>query len=148
MIGKPMEFAANEITMPGQAAMVSDTPTTTLREGRVPDNAAIYLAGGYIDGAGAAMPNTAPGGRDRFDGFYVATGIEARVSDAAMLGFGLSYTKIDGKIRLGQSARGELIQGTSMAAWADRWARRLTCRPVRASFSRRRGAPAISGHRL
>ncbi len=112
MIGKPMEFAANEITMPGQAAMVSDTPTTTLREGVLPDNAAIYLAGGYIDGAGAAMPNTAPGGRDRFDGFYVATGIEARVSDAAMLGFGLSYTKIDGKIRLGQSARGELIQGT------------------------------------
>lgn len=112
MIGKPMEFAANEIAMPGQAAMVSDTPTTTLREGVLPENAAIYLAGGYIDGSGAAMPGTQPGGRDRFDGFYVATGIEARVNDSAMLGFGLSYTKIDGKIRLGQSARGELIQGT------------------------------------
>lgn len=112
MIGKPMEFAANEIVMPGQAATVSDTPTTTLRQGVLPDNAAIYLAGGYIDGAGAAMPGTPPGGRDRFDGFYIATGIEARVSDAAMIGFGLSYTKIDGKIRMGQSARGELIQGT------------------------------------
>ena len=112
MIGKPMEFAANAITMPGQAAMVSDTPTTSLRQGVLPENAAAYLAGGYIDGSGAAMPGTAPGGRDRFDGFYVATGIEARVSDSTMLGFGLSYTKIDGKIRLGQSARGELIQGT------------------------------------
>ncbi|MCT8001312.1 S8 family serine peptidase [Sphingomonas sanguinis] len=112
MIGKPMEFAANEIAMPGQAAMVSDTPATTVREGVLPENAAMYLAGGYIDGSGAAMPGTLPGGRDRFDGFYVATGVEARASDAVMLGFGLSYSKLDGKIRLGQSARGELIQGT------------------------------------
>ncbi|MEG3093256.1 autotransporter domain-containing protein [Sphingomonas sp. PB1R3] len=49
---------------------------------------------------------------DRFDGFHIATGIEARVNDAAMLGFGLSYTRLDGEVRLGQSARGELIQGT------------------------------------
>lgn len=111
MIGKPIEFAANAIAMPGQAAMVSDTPTTTLRNGVLPENMAAYLAGGYINGSSAAMPGTAPGGRDDFDGFYVASGIEARVGDAAMLGFGLSYTRIDGKVRLGQSARGELIQG-------------------------------------
>ena len=113
MIGKPMEFAANAITMPGQAAMVSDTPATTLQENVLPENVAVYLAGGYLDGSSASMPGTVPQtGRDRFDGFYVATGIEAKVDDTSMLGFGLSYTKIDGKPNAGQTARGELIQGT------------------------------------
>jgi len=113
MIGKPMEFAANEIAMPGQAAMVSDTPATTLQENVLPENVAVYLAGGYLDGSSASMPGTVPQtGRDRFDGFYVATGIEARVDDTSMLGFGFSYTKIDGKPNAGQTARGELIQGT------------------------------------
>jgi outer membrane autotransporter protein len=113
MIGKPMEFAANEIAMPGQAAMVSDTPATTLQENVLPENAAVYLAGGYLDGSSASMPGTVPQtGRDRFDGFYVAAGIEAKVDDTSMLGFGFSYTKIDGKPNAGQTARGELIQGT------------------------------------
>ena len=113
MIGKPMEFAANEIAMPGQAAMVSDTPATTLQENVLPENAAVYLAGGYLDGSSASMPGTVPQtGRDRFDGFYVAAGIEAKVDDSSMLGFGFSYTKIDGKPNAGQTARGELIQGT------------------------------------
>ncbi len=113
MIGKPMEFAANAIAMPGQAAMVSDTPATTLQENVLPENAAVYLAGGYLDGSSASMPGTVPQtGRDRFDGFYVAAGIEAKVDDTSMLGFGFSYTKIDGKPNAGQTARGELIQGT------------------------------------
>lgn len=113
MIGKPLEYAANEAAMPGRAAQVSDTPTTTMREGVLPDNVAAYLAGGYIDGSAAPMPGTAPqGDRDPFDGFYIVGGVEARLDDNAVLGFGMSYSDIDGERTLGQRATGELIQGT------------------------------------
>jgi len=113
MIGKPVEFAANALTMPGQQAVVADSPATMVQEGALPDNLAAYLAGGYLKGSGAAMPATTPAGdRDPFDGFYIVGGVEARVSDKAALGFGLSYSSIEGERTLGQSAEGELIQGT------------------------------------
>lgn len=113
MIGKPLEFAANEIAMPGRAAQVSDSPSTTMATGVLPDSVSAYIAGGYIDGSAAPMPATVPaGGRDRFDGFYIAGGIEGRLADNAVLGFGLSYSDIDGDRVLGQQARGELILGT------------------------------------
>ncbi len=114
MIGKPLEFAATAIVAPGQAMSVGDTPTaTTVRENVLPDNVTGYLAGGYLKGSSAAMPGTVPAGtRDPFDGFYIAGGVEAQVADAAMLGFGLSYSDIDGERRFGQVATGDLIQGT------------------------------------
>lgn len=113
MIGKPIEFAANAVAMPGQQAVVADSPATMISEGALPENLAAYLAGGYLKGSGAAMPGTTPAGdRDPFDGFYIVGGIEARLSDTAALGFGLSYSSIEGERMLGQSAKGELIQGT------------------------------------
>lgn len=113
MIGRPLEFAANEIALPGQAQTVSDAPTASVSEGVLPDSVAVYLAGGYIEGSSAAMPRTVPqGGRDPFDGFYIVGGVEAQVDDRSVLGFGLSYSDIDSDVRFGQSASGELIQGT------------------------------------
>lgn len=113
MIGRPLEFAANAIVMPGQAATVSDTPTTTVRENVLPDTVSAYLAGGYVDGSAAPMRGAVPvRGRERFDGFYVAAGVEAQVGEDAVLGFGLSYSDLDGQRSFGQAADGELIQGT------------------------------------
>ncbi|MEP9401231.1 S8 family serine peptidase [Sphingomonas silueang] len=113
MIGKPLQFAATAVVAPGQAMSVGDTPVATVRENVLPENVSAYLAGGYLKGSGAAMPGAVPqGGRDPFDGYYIAGGIEARVSDSAMLGFGLSYSDIDGERRFGQVATGDLIQGT------------------------------------
>ncbi len=113
MIGKPLEFAANEAVMPGRASQVSDTPTSTVAQNVLPSTVAAYLAGGYIDGSAAPMPATVPaGGRERFDGFYIAAGLEAQLDDNAVIGFGLSYSDIDGDRVANQQARGELIQGT------------------------------------
>ncbi|HEV7288890.1 S8 family serine peptidase [Sphingomonas sp.] len=113
MIGKPIEFAANAIALPGQNEVVADSPAAMVREGALPENVAAYLAGGYLKGSGAAMPGTTPAGdRDSFDGFYIVGGLEARVSDTVALGFGLSYSSIEGERTFGQSAKGELIQGT------------------------------------
>lgn len=120
MIGRPLEFAANEIAMPGQSQTVSDAPTASVRDGVLPDSVAVYLAGGYIEGSGAAMPRTVPqGGRDPFDGFYIAGGVEAQVDERGVLGFGLSYSDIDSDVRFGQSASGELIQGTLYGKLGD-----------------------------
>ena len=113
MIGKPLEFAANAIVMPGQADTVSDTPTAYVRDGMLPSDVSAYLAGGYLEGSSRAMPNSIVGGtRDPFDGFYIAGGVEAQVSDTGVLGFGLSYSDIDGERRAGRLTEGALIQGT------------------------------------
>lgn len=113
MIGKPLEFAANAVAMPGQTNTVSDTPTAYVRDGMLPSTVSAYLAGGYVDGSSRAMPNSLLGGtRDAFDGFYIAGGIEAQVSDAGVLGFGLSYSDIDSDRRAGRLTEGALIQGT------------------------------------
>lgn len=120
LIGKPIEFAANAIAQPGQSETVADSPTAMVREAALPENVAIYLAGGYLKGSGAAMPGTSPAGdRDHFDGFYIVGGVEARVTDTSALGFGLSYSSIEGDRVLGQSAKGELIQGTLYGRQGD-----------------------------
>lgn len=122
MTGKPLQFAANAIVMPGQAAQVSDTSTSVVSENVLPSNVAGYLAGGYLTGDGRAMPGAVPAGtRDDFDGFFIAGGIEAQVDDNSILGFGLSYSDIDGEQNFGQSARGELIQGTLYARYGERF---------------------------
>ncbi|PCD02705.1 autotransporter domain-containing protein [Sphingomonas spermidinifaciens] len=113
MIGKPLEFAANEIAMPGRASQVSDSPSTMMAEGVLPETVSAYLAGGYIDGSAAPMLGAMPaGGRDRFDGFYIVGGLEGQLGGNGVLGFGLSYSDIDGDRVMNQQARGELIQGT------------------------------------
>lgn len=122
MTGRPLEFAANAIVMPGQAAMVSDTSNAVVRENALPSNFSAFLSGGYLTGSGAAMPGAVPAGsRDEFDGFYIASGIEAQVDDTAILGFGLSYTDIDGDRSFGQSANGDLIQGTLYGRVGERF---------------------------
>lgn len=113
MIGKPLEFAAKAIVMPGQAETVSDTPTAVVREGVLPSTVSAYLAGGYLEGSSRAMPDSIlVGTRDRFDGFYIAGGVEAQVGDTGVLGFGLSYSDIDGERRAGRVTDGALILGT------------------------------------
>lgn len=113
MIGRPVEVAANAITMPGQQQMVSDAGLTTVREGALPDTMSAYLAGGYINGSNAAMPATSFGdARERFDGMYIAAGLEGEAGEQGTLGFSLSYTDLDSRRLMARSASGELIQGT------------------------------------
>ena len=64
-----------------------------MREGVVPENVNVFIAGGYIDGDSRSLADARPfGGRDNFDGFYVVSGIEAKVSETGVLGFGFGYT--------------------------------------------------------
>ena len=115
MTGQPLQFASLMASdLPMTQATASDTTSTTVREGVLPENVNVFIAGGYVDGDSRSLRDASPfGGRDDFDGFYVVSGIEAKVSDAGVLGFGFGYTKLDGTTGgVGQSARGELFQGT------------------------------------
>ncbi len=118
MTGQPLQFASLMAgDLPATQATANDTTSTTVREGVLPENVNVFIAGGYVDGDSRSLRDARPfGGRDNFDGFYVVSGIEAQVADAGVIGFGLGYTKLDGTTGgVAQSARGELFQGTLFA---------------------------------
>ena len=118
MTGQPLQFASLMASdLPTTQATASDTTSTTVREGVLPENVNVFIAGGYVDGDSRSLRDARPfGGRDNFDGFYVVSGLEAKVGDSGVVGFGFGYTKLDGTTGgVAQSARGELFQGTLFA---------------------------------
>ena len=115
MIGKPVQVASLLASdMPGAQATMSDTAGMAVREGALPDDMSAFLAGGYIDGRSRSMIGAVPfGGHDKFDGYYVAAGIEKQASENSVIGFSFAYTNTDGTTRAqAQKAEGELFQGT------------------------------------
>ena len=116
MIGRPVQLAALNMTAVGANSMEvrSDSDAVTVQEGRLPDDTSAFLAGGYLDGDSRPMAtNPAIAGRDQFDGFYLAGGIEKALGDGGVIGFSLSYTDVKGDTAVpGQEASGNLYQGT------------------------------------
>jgi uncharacterized protein YhjY with autotransporter beta-barrel domain len=85
--------------------------------GRLPDDMSGYLVGGYLNGSSAPMPAAASGGRDTFDGWFLAGGIEKAMGEQATFGFALSYADIDGTTGgVAQQASTRLFQGTVYVA--------------------------------
>jgi len=99
VIGAPLETVAmrtgaNLLT---GAQGIADGTDTQVVANQFPTGMRGYLAGGYLSGEADSMSTAVPfGGDDDFDGFYVATGIEAQDSGHSMFGFGASYTSVDG----------------------------------------------------
>ena len=121
LIGKPQQVASLLATdLPGGAQTMTDASGSSVVDGAVAEGANVYLGGGYINGDSRSMPTAVPfGKRDDFDGFYAVAGIDAQLGDNAVLGFGFSYSKVDGTTGgVAQTARGELFQGTLYAKGA------------------------------
>ena len=80
----------------------------------LPESMSAFFAGGYLDGKSDSTATAIPfGGHDNFDGYYLAAGLETELGENAALGFGLSYTDIDGSTGgITQDATGKLMQGT------------------------------------
>ncbi|MDZ3830294.1 MAG: autotransporter domain-containing protein [Sphingopyxis sp.] len=116
IIGRPVQMAALSMATVGGDSMAvrSDAQPVMVQQGRLPEDTSAFLAGGYLDGDSRPMATAIPlGGRDQFDGFYIAGGIEKALDDANVLGFALSYTDVKGHSGVGgQSAKGKLFQGT------------------------------------
>ena len=120
-IGRPMQTAAMALNggVGGNAAVMTDFAAAsaaqdveTISNG-VNEDIAVYLAGGYLDGEGRSMPLAGqPQGKDEFDGFFIAAGIEHFLSDTSMIGFGFHYTDLDATAALGSTSSGKTITGT------------------------------------
>jgi hypothetical protein len=115
MIGKPVQVASLMASdLPGGQDTMSDASGTVLQEGKLPDDMSGFIAGGYIDGKSRSMPGAVPfGGHDKFDGYFVAAGLEKQAGEGGVIGFSFSYTNTDGTTGgVAQRAKGELFQGT------------------------------------
>lgn len=119
--GNPLPLAAQgsfaRAAAPVEAGLGFVEEGTAVRQ--LGEDTSGYVVGGYLNGDSVPMPAAASGGRDHFDGWFVAMGFEQAVSDNATVGFGLSYTKVDGTTGgAPQKAGSELAQGTLYGAVA------------------------------
>jgi uncharacterized protein YhjY with autotransporter beta-barrel domain len=115
LYGQPVQLAALATTpgvFPGSPTYSDAVPQ--MRPGVLPDDVSAFLAGGYIEGDSAAQP--AIGGRDSFDGFFLAGGIENQLADDSFIGLAFSYTDVEGDpAATGHTANASLYQGTLYA---------------------------------
>ena len=71
----------------------NDDRAPVVEEGVLPEGTSAFVAGGYLKGDSAPMTGVV--GRDNYDGWYVAGGIETW-GDQSGIGFAGSYTSLDG----------------------------------------------------
>ena len=120
-IGRPMQTAAMALNggVSGNAAVMTDFAAASAAQdvetvsNGVNEDIAVYLAGGYLDGEGRSMPLAGqPQGKDEFDGYFIAAGIEHFLTETSMIGFGFHYTDVDANAALGNIASSKTITGT------------------------------------
>ncbi|WP_231621753.1 autotransporter outer membrane beta-barrel domain-containing protein [Sphingomonas sp. 37zxx] len=113
--GKPMQLASVAAVGMNMAGPIdSDVGSgAVVQQGALPDNLAVYLAGGYIDGNGVGLPSVQRFGRNQFDGFFIAAGVEHLMDEASTIGFAFTYSDLNGStVAAGDSSGSQLIQGT------------------------------------
>ena len=118
-IGQPIQVAAaGNLGAPWQSQVAMDNHEGAMSEhGGLDETMAIYLAGGFIDGSSRAMPAAIATGRDNFDGYFLAAGIEHMASHNVLIGYSLSFSDLDADASAGQTADGKLWQGTLYGSW-------------------------------
>ena len=117
MYGKPVQLASIAASNLATNIQSDVGQGAVIQQGALPDNVAVYLAGGYIDGRGAGLPTATPTGRSNFDGFFIAAGVEAFPDDRSTVGFALTYTDLDGTTAVPtQTASSQTVQGTLYGA--------------------------------
>lgn len=118
MVGQPIQLAAASLSgMNLGMDLGAGGSETTTHENALPEDVSMFLAGGYLDGSSAPMRTALPMGRDQFDGWYAALGVEKTVGDNAVIGLGLSYSEMDGKARTSDTGTAKLYQGTVYGVW-------------------------------
>ncbi|NML11007.1 autotransporter domain-containing protein [Sphingobium sp. AR-3-1] len=116
MVGQPIQLASaslNNIDL----GMDQGGGDTTTREGVLPDDMSAFLAGGYLDGKSAPMRTAVPLGRDQFDGWYAAAGVEKAFGDNGVVGLAASFSELKGNTGANDTARARLYQGTVYGAF-------------------------------
>ena len=128
MMGRPLQFAQTSATFGAAAAVETDATSNMVETASVPlpENMSGYVTAGYVDGDSRPMPAAASAGRDQFNGWYAAVGLERELGSHATGGFSIAYTNLDGQTGgVPQRVGGTLIQGTLYAALRTRTGLRL-----------------------
>lgn len=114
IIGNPLQVATARSTSVDGTRGTNGIATAEVNQAvRLPEGTGAFIAAGYLDGDSRPMATAIPlGGRDQFNGYYVAGGIETEIGNNGALGLALSYTSADGTTAAAQTAKGELYQGT------------------------------------
>jgi uncharacterized protein YhjY with autotransporter beta-barrel domain len=115
MMGQPLQFAQTSATFGAAAAVESDATSNMVETtaATLPENMSGYVTAGYVDGDARPMPAAASAGRDQFNGWYVAVGLEREIGSHATGGFSISYTDLDGNTGgVPERVGGKLLQGT------------------------------------
>ncbi len=116
--GRPLQLASLALNMTQDGGEVRSDAGSPMRvdDAALNEDVSIFLAGGYIDGRGSALP-FGGAGRSDFDGFYLTGGGEVTLGEGGFLGFAMGYSDIDGTARnVLTTASGRVIQGTLYAA--------------------------------
>ena len=119
MRGQPLQFAQTSATLGAAAAIESDASANIVETtaATLPENMSGYVTAGYVDGDSRPMPAAASSGRDQFNGWFVAIGLERELGSHASGGFSIAYTDLDGDTGgVPQQVGGKLLQGTLYAA--------------------------------
>lgn len=117
MTGQPLQLAAASLDNIDLGMDQGGSGDTTTREGVLPDDMSGFLAGGYIDGKSTPMRFSAPLGRDTFDGWYMAAGLEKAFGDTGIIGLSASFSELKGKTGANDWGRARLYQGTVYGAF-------------------------------
>lgn len=117
-LGQPLQLAAASAggyALPGSPAIMTDAVAAAAdaTPGTINENFAVYLAGGYVDGDGQAMPlmGVQPRSED-FDGYFIAGGIEAYLGERSLIGGSVYYSDLEADATLGHAAEGQMLTGT------------------------------------
>jgi len=114
MIGHPFEMAANRtMNMPDTPEVRSDAGETVM-EAKLPETMSAFVAGGYLNGTSATMPTALPvTGRDKFDGYFIAAGVEKEAGSHGVVGLSFSYSDIGATpAYVATAAKSQLYEGT------------------------------------
>ena len=85
----------------------ADEPTS-VRDGAVREDVAIFLAGGLLQGSGTSMPGYTASKTD-IDGYFFGAGIEYFPSENSMVGIAAQYSNLDADVVLAQMAESKML---------------------------------------
>lgn len=108
------EIASTDFSLAAGMQTLSDASNATALSARLPRSMRAYLAAGHIDGDSAPMIGLTGAGRDSFDGWFGAAGVEGRIGERTALGVALSYSHLEGK----SSSGAHRVDSETLAATA------------------------------
>ncbi|KAK0353967.1 hypothetical protein LTR94_014565 [Friedmanniomyces endolithicus] len=117
MTGQPLQLAALSMNNLNLGMDQGGGNETVTQENALPEDVSAFIAGGYIDGKSDPMRGAITTGRDKFDGWYGAAGIEKMIGDDAVIGLAASYSELKGNTGIGDTARARLYQAAVYGNW-------------------------------